>query len=141
MFHTMRLLSNHWRIRMIHRWCKWFNYFNQLLWACSEGYYQPHCRSHLSSLPAGVPYFESKFRLEKITLFIVMLQTEVKLLCINSCTFFSFHCMSYIYQISRLLYDCYGFTNVLSRFVLSGTWEALDKCLLNERNTNSMYPK
>ena len=90
MFHTMRVLSNHWRIRMIHRWCEWFNYFNQLLWACSEGYCQPHCRSHLSSLPAGVPYFASKFRLEKIILFIVMLQTEVKLLCINSCTFFFF---------------------------------------------------
>lgn len=83
----MRVLSNHQRIRMIHRWCKWFNYFNQLFQACLEGYCQPQCRSHLSSLPAGVPYFESKFRLEKITLFIVMFQMEVKLLCIHSCTF------------------------------------------------------
>lgn len=59
-----------------------------MFWTCSGGYFQPHCRSHLSSLPAGVPYFQSKFRLEKITLFIVVLQREVKLLCINSCSFF-----------------------------------------------------
>lgn len=49
--------------------------------------------------------------------------------------------MSYIYQLSRLLYECHGFANVILCFVLSGTQEALDKCLLNERDANSMYPK